>query len=87
MKNVKQHRYAGKRGAELYDAPGGKVLHTIAPRSWLGVMEEEAGWYKVISARQDGWVKISDTSEAPHASLRAVLSQKMTDLVQNYVLF
>ena len=86
MKNVKMHRYATRGGARLHDEPGGSFVTGIPARSWLGVTDEQDGWYRVITARHDGWVRIDETSEAPHLTLRAVVSQKMSDLVQNYAL-
>ena len=87
MKNVKLHRYAKKGGVVLHTEPGGEAIHTIPAGSWLGVVDENDGWYRVITARHDGWVKTADTTEAQHLSLRAVVSRTMADLVQNYVLF
>jgi len=71
----------------LCSTPEGDAVYTVPAGSWLGVIDEAGDWYRVVSARHDGWIRKDQTTDAPHFSLRAVVSRTMADLVQNYALF
>ncbi len=86
MKKVKTHRYALPKGTALYDAIDGNVRCVLEGGSWLGVIAESDGWYRVNTALQDGWVKIADSVSAKPFTLSAILSAKVSGLIQNYIL-
>ena len=86
MKTVKTHKYAVKGGASLYGDVGGELIAQLEGGSWLGVVEERDGWYHVISAQHDGWVQKDAAIDARPFTLSAILSGKVSGLIQNYIL-
>ncbi len=86
MKRVAKHRYAHQGGAVLYDGIDGTPLKSLPAGSWLGVVSESGEWASVITAQDDGWVKIGETVMSQPYSLRASLSKGMSGLIQNYIL-
>ena len=86
MKRVAKHRYAHQGGAVLYDAVGGNPVKSLPAGSWLGVVSEDGDWASVITAQDDGWVKLEDTVTSQPFSLKASISKGMSGLIQNYIL-
>lgn len=73
MKTVRFHRFTKHSDTDVRLEPGGAVVDRLATDSWLGVVDERDGWYKIISAQVDGWVRISDCYAASLISLSAIL--------------
>jgi hypothetical protein len=73
MKTVLFHRYTIHHDTQVRSAPDGPVVGQLSKNSWLGVVEEREGWYKVISAQVDGWVQMDDCYAAWPISLSAIL--------------
>jgi hypothetical protein len=86
MKKVKTHRYAQPNGTSLYDGVDGVQLCVLEGGSWMGIVSETNGWYRVNTALQDGWVRIGDTVNAKPFTLSAIISAKVSGLIQNYIL-
>jgi hypothetical protein len=86
MKKVKTHRYALTKGTALYASRDEDLVCLLDGGSWIGVVSESDGWYYVNTAQRDGWVKISETVSAKPFTLSAILSAKVSGLVQNYIL-
>ena len=86
MKKVKKHRYALAKGTTLYDSIDGAKICVLERGSWIGVVSETNGWYHVNTALHDGWVRGSDTVNAKPFTLSAIVSAKVSGLIQNYIL-
>ncbi len=86
MKKVKTHRYALPNGAALYDSVDGTQICVLEGGSWIGVVAEVDGWYQANTALHDGWVKVADTVIAKPFTLSAIVSAKVSGLIQNYIL-
>lgn len=86
MKKVKTHRYALPKGTALYDAKDEGLVCLLDSGSWIGVVSESDGWYYVNTAQRDGWVKVSETVSAKPFTLSAIVSAKVSGLIQNYIL-
>lgn|GEM_PF-7106069 len=70
----------------LYDSIDGLEICKLEGGSWLGVVSEANGWYHVNTALEDGWVKATETVNAKPFTLSAIISAKVSGLIQNYIL-
>ena len=86
MKKVKTHRYALPKGTTLYDSVDGAKVCVLEGGSWIGVVSKMDGWYHVNTALHDGWVKAGETVSAKPFTLSAIVSAKVSGLIQNYIL-
>ncbi len=74
------------KGITLYDSIDGVKICVLEGGSWLGVVLETDGWYHVNTALEDGWVKVTETVNAKPFTLSAIVSAKVSGLIQNYIL-
>ena len=86
MKKVKTHRYALPIGTSLYKSVDGAKICVLEGGSWIGVVAESNGWYHVNTALHDGWVIAAETCKAKPYTLSAIVSKKVSGLIQNYIL-
>ena len=86
MKTVKFHRYAQPTGTEIYNDPLGDVVALLPTNSWIGVTHQSDGWYHVITAHVDGWIRIEDCTTGKHYTLKPLPPVDQTKSVMDYSL-
>lgn len=86
MKTVKFHRYAQATGTEIYNDPIGDCIGLLPANSWIGITHESDGWYHVITAHLDGWVRKEECTTGKHIALTPVVPEERGYLVLNYTL-
>ena len=84
MRSVKFHKYATPSGTPVFSEKGGLLRATLRPNAWIGVQEESTGWYRIISAQTDGWIKMEDCAEGCHFDLQPALTVLMDSVAQGY---
>lgn len=73
MKTVKFHRYAQPTGTEVYNDPLGEVITLLPANTWIGITHESEGWYHVVTAQHDGWIRKEDCTMGRHVALATVV--------------
>lgn len=86
MKTVKFHRYAQHSGTEIFNDPLGDCIGILPANSWIGISHSADGWYHVVTAHLDGWVRIEDCTTGKHVRLTPSLPVDEKDSVMNYTL-
>ena len=76
MKTVRFHRYALPTGTEIFADPYSDESKLIPANSWIGIIHEDDGWYHVVTAETDGWIRTEDCMEGKHIRLSPVLTQQ-----------
>jgi len=86
MKTVIFHRYAQSTGTEVYNDPLGDVIALLPANTWIGVTHESDGWFHVITAQTNGWVRIEDCTSGKHVTLSPVVSDDRSNGISDYTL-
>jgi hypothetical protein len=86
MKAVKFHRYAQPTGTEIYTDPLGDVITVLPANSWIGITHESDGWYQVITAHHNGWIRKEDCTSGKHIALAPVIPADRAQRVMDYAL-
>lgn len=84
MKTVKFHRYAQAQGTELYNDPLGEVVALVPANTWMGITHTSEGWYHVITAHANGWVRMEDCTTGRHLRLTSVLPAGQKPAMTDY---
>lgn len=65
-------QYAANNEVSIYDKPtpkGRKIINKLLLGTWMGVVEENDDFYRVVTAGKDGWVKKVDSEDELHLKL------------------
>lgn len=70
---IHAHLYARKSETPVYEAPAvdGIPKHLLHRGDWVGELEREADWIRVIGVDGDGWVLAEDLEQRPPFQLHA----------------
>ena len=61
---IQSHLYAKKAQTPLYTKrDGNELVCLLGSGNWVGVLENEEGWFHVLTIQGDGWVRIEDVEE------------------------
>ncbi len=62
---IQSHLYAKKAETPLFSKRGdsNEILCLLGIGNWVGVLENEEGWYHVLTIQGDGWVRAEDVEE------------------------
>jgi len=86
MKAVRFHRYAQASGTEVFNDPLGDVIALLPANSWIGITHASDGWYHVITAQTDGWIRIEDCTTGKHVTLSSVLRTDNSNGISDYAI-
>jgi hypothetical protein len=69
---IQSHLYAKKAETPLYEKRGdnNQLLGMLNLGNWVGVLENEEGWYHVLTIQGDGWVRVEDVEERSPMNLQ-----------------
>ncbi len=59
---IQSHLYARKTETPLYAKRGDNLepIHLLGLGNWVGVFEEQDGWYHVLTIQGEGWLRVDD---------------------------
>lgn len=62
---INSHLYTNKMETPLYAEVGGNgsPICTLDLNNWVGVLEKQDGWYRVITVHCEGWVSKDHVEE------------------------
>jgi hypothetical protein len=86
MKTVICHRYAQATGTEVFNDPLGDLVALLPANTWIGVTEESDGWYHVITAQVNGWIRKEECTSGKHVTLSPVVSDDRPNGISDYAI-
>ena len=84
MKTVIFHRYAQSSGTEVYNDPLGDFVTLLPANTWIGVTHESDGWYQVITAQVNGWIRMEDCTSGKHFTLSPIVTDFRVNGIEDY---
>lgn len=62
---IHSHLYTNKLDTPLYAEANGnsEPICLLGLNNWVGVLEKQDGWYRVLSIQSEGWIRHEDVEE------------------------